>query len=283
MSHLRPLDAPICMQNFGAAFLLGFGVAVGSCGGSAVLLESVDGGDAATARDSGRDAGPATGHDAAVGDAPCGTPPWQFGNTGDAQPSWVSGSCPDGGCPHGTVCVFASIADDPEVPLGCAPIAATCGGDPTCSCMGCVCGGPPPPLGGCSAITNPSPPNVEPAPIVCGTGTVSRREFKEDIAYVDDEQRDVLAREALAIPLAHYRYKNEPPDARRRLGFIIDDQPDPSPAVDGDRTHVDQYGYTSMLLATVQQQAKELAELRRRIDALERQKGIAAAPPGLLP
>jgi hypothetical protein len=86
---------------------------------------------------------------------------------------------------------------------------------------------------------------------------------------VDDKERAALARQTLGIPLARYRYKEEPPDARRRPGFIIDDQPDPSPAVLADRTHVDEYGYTSMLLATVQQQSKELRELRRRIEELE--------------
>jgi hypothetical protein len=73
----------------------------------------------------------------------------------------------------------------------------------------------------------------------------------------------------MSISLASYSYKNDPPTARRRLGFIIDDQPDPSFAVDDDRTHVDLYGYTSMLLATVQEQQKEIAELKRRVDRLE--------------
>jgi hypothetical protein len=54
---------------------------------------------------------------------------------------------------------------------------------------------------------------------------------------------------------------------------LIDDQPDPSPAVAADRTHVDEYGYTSMLLATVQQQAREIEELRRRVAALEHREG----------
>jgi hypothetical protein len=128
--------------------------------------------------------------------------------------------------------------------------------------MGCVCGGPAPPFGGCG---NGKPDD----PVACNTGTVSRSAFKDDIVYVDPEEQRALARQALDIPLAHYRYKTEPPSARRRLGFIIDDQPDPSPAVDGDRTHVDEYGYTSMLLATVQQQAKEIQELRSRVEALE--------------
>jgi hypothetical protein len=112
------------------------------------------------------------------------------------------------------------------------------------------------------------------------TGTTSRRAAKDDIVYVDDKEREALAQQTLDIPLARYRYKQEPPDARRRLGFIIDDQPDPSPAVLADRTHVDEYGYTSMLLATVQQQAKELQELRRRVEELEqRDRGESGGRP----
>ena len=134
--------------------------------------------------------------------------------------------------------------------------------------MGCVCA-----LGGCVGTqTNPS------LITSCFNGTVSRRAFKDDVVYLGDEERESLARQALDIPLAHYRYKSEPADARRRLGFMIDDQPDPSPAVDADRTHVDEYGYTSMLLATVQQQARELEKLRRRVEALER--GERAERPG---
>jgi hypothetical protein len=40
--------------------------------------------------------------------------------------------------------------------------------------------------------------------------------------------------------------------------------------VNTDREHVDQYGYTSMLLATVQQQAKEIRALQERVEVLER-------------
>jgi hypothetical protein len=139
--------------------------------------------------------------------------------------------------------------------------------------MGCVCGGNPP-LGGCGSGNADDP-------VSCNTGTVSRRAFKDDITYVDDEEREALARQALDVRLAHYRYKGESPDARRRLGFLIDDQPDPSPAVDADRTHVDEYGYTSMLLATLQEQSKELDALRRRVEVLER--GRAAAVPSRSP
>ena len=104
----------------------------------------------------------------------------------------------------------------------------------------------------------------------CDNGTISRREFKDDVRYLSEDERVSLMRQTLEIPLARYRYKDEPANARRRLGFLIDDQPNPSPAVMEDRLHVDEYGYTSMLLVTVQEQAKQLAKLQRRLDALEK-------------
>jgi hypothetical protein len=111
--------------------------------------------------------------------------------------------------------------------------------------------------------------------IDCNNGTVSRRAYKKDITYLEDADRAELAQRALDTHLARYRYTTESPDARRHLGFIIDDQPDPSPAIDADRTHVDLYGYSSMLLAALQEQSKELRALRERIDLLE--KGPVAA------
>jgi hypothetical protein len=106
--------------------------------------------------------------------------------------------------------------------------------------------------------------------LMCNNGTVSRRSYKDDIHYIDDSERADLARQALAIPLARYRYKAEPAQAKPHLGFIIDDQPASCPAVHGDQTTVDEYGYASMLLATVQQQQAEIAELKRRLEQLER-------------
>jgi hypothetical protein len=108
--------------------------------------------------------------------------------------------------------------------------------------------------------------------LVCETPTESRRSAKADIAYVDDREIEALAEAALEMRLARYRYKNEPEDARRRLGFLIDDQPDPSPAVLEDRAHVDMYGYASMLLATVQHQEKEIRSLEERLASLERER-----------
>ena len=168
--------------------------------------------------------------------------------------AWATGSC-DGGCPSGTACVQEHHIKE-SVDVGCAPLPASCGGVATCSCLPCVCAA----RYTCGKFG---------AGILCDDGLVSRRSAKADIAYVRKRDRAALAREALAIRLARYRYKTEPRDARPRLGFLIDDQRADCPAVEHDGEHVDLYGLASMLLATVQSQAAELRALQRRVRALE--------------
>jgi len=56
------------------------------------------------------------------------------------------------------------------------------------------------------------------------------------------------------------------------LGFIIDDMPAGSPAVDGDGTHVDLYGYSTMLLATVKEQQKQIDALQKQVDELKKKR-----------
>jgi hypothetical protein len=85
-----------------------------------------------------------------------------------------------------------------------------------------------------------------------------------------------VADEALHIRLATYRYRPEAGDpAPTHLGFVIEDDP-ASPAVTPDRQHVDLYGYVSMAVATIQEQAREIDALRARVDALS--QGICPAP-----
>ena len=70
----------------------------------------------------------------------------------------------------------------------------------------------------------------------------------------------------LRLRLATYHYKPEVSDpSRAHLGFIIEDTPPATPAVDAQREHVDLYGYMSMLVATLQVQEKEIADLRREL------------------
>jgi hypothetical protein len=115
----------------------------------------------------------------------------------------------------------------------------------------------------CSGVPFPSPTCFDsPA---C---PVSQRKFKKDISYLTDADRERLKDELLGFPLATYRYKSESSADREHLGFIIDDVA-PSPAVQQNGERVDMYGYQTMTVATLQQQARELAALRREIEELK--------------
>jgi hypothetical protein len=175
---------------------------------------------------------------------------------GFSSASWADGGCPSDGCPSGQVCVLG--AGEGGNTYGCSNMPAGCGGMPSCECMGCICGFT------CIGA------NPDAGTLLCNNGTISRRSFKDDVHYIDDTERADLARQALSMQLARYRYKAEPTQAKQHLGFIIDDQPAACPAVHADNTTVDEYGYTSMLLATVQQQQAQIAELKHRIEQLER-------------
>ncbi len=116
----------------------------------------------------------------------------------------------------------------------------------------------------CSGMPYPSP--------TCTSGpcAVSRRAYKKDISYLADEDRQRLTDELYSFRLATYRYKGEASSNPTHLGFMIDDVA-PSPAVTqktGDS--VDLYGYTTMTVAALQTQAREIAELRREVDELKK-------------
>ncbi len=91
----------------------------------------------------------------------------------------------------------------------------------------------------------------------------STRRAKRDIEYLEPADVDALATEVERTRLATYEYIDPALAGRRHLGFILEDQPG-SYSVDPERSQVDLYGYTSMLVAAVQSQ-------QRRVDALERE------------
>jgi hypothetical protein len=104
------------------------------CGARSSLDEGAGEHDASAPSDAGADASDGGGCEvAALG--------------GLEPPPWATDECPSAGCPTGSVCV--SVFGPFIHPQGCAPIPAPCGGEPTCACMGCVCG----PKLGCSTIS----------------------------------------------------------------------------------------------------------------------------------
>ncbi len=234
------------MKRFGILALLC------ACGGTGTT--DIDGGDVDSGGDSttGNDSG--GGGDSGGGsDSGGGKDGGVIGDGGCAD--FLTKTC-DAGCPTNSVCVQKSLGPQ-TVDEGCYPTSDCASSTPKCECVGkCVCTDPG------SVCQNKG------AGVYCSGGTVSRREFKTDIDYVDDAERASLANQALHTRLAEYRYKTEPEGTQRHLGFIIDDMPTESPAVQSDKTHVDQYGYSSMLLAAVQEQQKQIDELKKQVDAL---------------
>jgi hypothetical protein len=94
-----------------------------------------------------------------------------------------------------------------------------------------------------------------------GLCPISRREYKRDVSYLHEGDLDRLRTQLLTMRLATYQYKTDPQSTPDHLGFIIDDVGQ-SPAVAPDGTHVDLYGYTSMAVAAIQAQEKEIAALK---------------------
>jgi outer membrane murein-binding lipoprotein Lpp len=111
-------------------------------------------------------------------------------------------------------------------------------------------------LVGCTGDRTEPEPNA--------TEATSSRRFKEDIAYVSPAELDRLKDALVGVRLATFRYKG---DKTRHLGFILEDSPD-IPASDMPRSRVDLYAYTSMAVAALQIQAKQIEQLEADVDAL---------------
>lgn len=90
---------------------------------------------------------------------------------------------------------------------------------------------------------------------------ISRARFKRDIRYLDQGELSRLSDQLLAMPLAHWRYKQDD-SAADQMGFIIEDV-EPSPSVAGD--HVNLYGYTSMAVAALKVQSQQMQALEREV------------------
>lgn len=110
----------------------------------------------------------------------------------------------------------------------------------------------------CASQDPTKPPNTCP---------ISSRKYKDGIEYVDGAGLQELHDETLQMRLATYTYKVQYDDpSSKHLGFIIEDTPPQTPAVDWSHDRVDIYGYLSMVVATMQVQEKEIADLRRELE-----------------
>jgi hypothetical protein len=179
-----------------------------------------------------------------VATGPCG------GSSGASSGSSSSGggslrwylSCGYPVCPANTDAGVHDAGACPPVGSACSTLNATCGAPNSCgqtlTCLASM-------------------------PTMCA---VSSRKFKNGIEYVDGAGLQELHDETLGIRLATYRYKRDIADPNpKHLGFIIEDQPAQSPAVDWSHDRTDMYGYLSMVVATMQVQEKEIRELRQEL------------------
>lgn len=107
---------------------------------------------------------------------------------------------------------------------------------------------------------------------------ISLAAWKKDIRYLDQDERQRQHDAVLRMPLATWRYVTEGADAPARLGFLIDDVGS-APCVQPSGQRVDLYGYTSMAVAAVQVQAREIATLRVELAALRREVGRRGRSP----
>jgi hypothetical protein len=106
---------------------------------------------------------------------------------------------------------------------------------------------------------------------------ISSRQFKDDIQYLDASALQQLHDEAIRLRLATYNYKSAVADPNsRHLGFIVEDAPR-SLAVDRGHDRVDMYGYVSLVVAAMQVQEREIAQLRHELD-VARLGACPAAP-----
>jgi hypothetical protein len=118
--------------------------------------------------------------------------------------------------------------------------------------------------------------------LVCGTQPerdfcpISRRRYKDDVRYLDADEVQRLHDALMRFPLATYRYAGREA-SRTYLGFVIEDV-EPSLSVDAARDVVDLYGYTTMAVAALQAQARQIQTLEREVEALRRELHAVVRP-----
>ncbi len=171
------------------------------------------------------------------------------------------------------------MVPDLWLPVCSAPVDAGPGGEDAgecpavgsaCTALGEPCGTPSAANCGVTELCTDQDPRLPGCPI-------SSRQFKDDVEYVDPAGLQRLHDETLGLRLATYRYKSKVADpAGKHLGFIIEDQPQMSPAVDRTHDRVDLYGYMSMVVATMQVQENEIKQLRHDLELAR--KGVCAPP-----
>jgi hypothetical protein len=177
-----------------------------------------------------------------------GCDPVVTGRCGGAQLEWFT-TCGYPVCPTGDGGTVDAGPACPTPGTPCSVEGQTCGTPSAANCgvtLVCASHDPKGGVGGCP---------------------ISSKKYKDGIAYVDDAELHRLHDEALGLRLATYKYKSAVADpGPTHLGFLIEDSLQ-TPAVDRAHDRVDMYGYVSMVVAGLQVQEKEIADLRRQLEA----------------
>ncbi|MCK5796194.1 MAG: hypothetical protein KAI47_03370 [Deltaproteobacteria bacterium] len=96
---------------------------------------------------------------------------------------------------------------------------------------------------------------------------MSTRRVKKEIHYLDKQAIDRMAQKARSFRLATYRYRDPALRGKRHLGYILEDSPK-ALSSNLPKGQVDLYSYASMTLALAQHQAREIADLKKKVAAL---------------
>lgn len=188
----------------------------------------------------------------------CGCDGTTYGNGCAADSAGVnvasSGACPAKALKYYTTCGYPVCATD-WTPTDGVPLCTSEKVGDSCSVEGQKCDA----KAGCGQFVQCA--KSDPKASGCA---ISKAKFKSDVQYVDATQRQQLAAELLDTRLATYRYTAAGPQSPRHLGFIIDDQPHGT-AVDAQRDMVDLYGYLSLSVATLQEQQKQIEQLKLEV------------------
>jgi endosialidase-like protein len=170
-------------------------------------------------------------------------------------------------CTTGACCGTACCAPGEWCDTSGASPTCRCGANGACTGVTTCASGGPAQIGGASGTDSCGF-------ICCGGGTpcpLSRRVFKRDIENLDEAGLQRVYDDLRNLRLTTYAYKADPQQAKRHLGFIIDDTKTPYP-INADGNTVDLYGYLSMAVAAIQVQSREIEELRAELAKLRREK-----------
>jgi hypothetical protein len=97
---------------------------------------------------------------------------------------------------------------------------------------------------------------------------VSEAKHKRDIVYIDSQRATQIQAKLQQIKIAEWNYNWDSTQRDPRLGFIIDDSPN-LPAIHENGRQVDLYGYTSMVVVAIQNQARQIEVLEAKIKKME--------------